>query len=145
MRDYLQRDIAIGDYVIGMQSNVSVPEVYVVEKFNPKTLKLREINTGDTKSKKSHEVILLSDEEVEYYTSRPIVDALGNKLEEGDVVVSGDGEYVDLYAWRVTEVYTTKVEVEAINKSWRCSQVRYGHDFVKVPAELVTFAMLKEE
>lgn len=144
MKDYLQQDLKVGDYVMGMQSQVSMPEVYEIMKFNPKTLKLRELNGEETKTKKSSEVILLTDEEVEYYTGRPVLDALGRKLEVGDIVVSGDGEYVDLYAWRILEIYTTKVKAEAINKSWRAIQVRYGHDFVKVPGELVTYAMLKE-
>ena len=144
MKDLFNQDIQQGDYVAAWPSNNGVPEIYEVVGFNPKTLKVRDINDSQIKSKSPEYVLLIPKEDVKNYIPAFVCDHFGKPLSVGDCVISSDAEYIDLRVMTVSVIFTTKVEVKYSKVYGRAGRdIRYGHDLIKVPEEMVTYSILK--
>lgn len=147
MKDFLNQELAVGDYVAGLYSANETPALFQVVGFTPKKIKLEPIeDASDSIMKFPHQLIKLDGDEVlKLFTQTP-KDALGQDLKIGDCVYGAASDYIDPVIFRIVHFVPTMAKLEKIyGDAYVHRYTRRTADLIKVDSKLLTMLCLTQE
>ena len=148
MKDFLNQELAAGDYVAGLYSGNETPALFKVIGFTPKKVSLSLIEDDDAKrSKFGRDLIKLDPATVLQQVALPFKDALGQELKVGDYAYGSAGEYIDPIIFKIIGFLPTKVLIKRVHgeMSYVHGNTRHPTDLIKVDGMLITMQKLKKE
>lgn len=145
MKDLLGLEIKVGDFVAGLESNNSTPELYSVQGFTPKMVNLSALSGPNYQMRKLPvDILVLDPDQVKERMAQPPKDLLGQDLNIDDYVVGSDGSYVDPVIYQITNFAAHCAYVESIGSN-TFGKVRVCTDLIKVNPVLITMMQLTKD
>ena len=148
MRDFLEQELAAGDYVAGLYSANETPALFRVVGFTPKKVKLTLIEDANAiRSKFGRDLIKLDPLVIDELLYQPPKDALGQDLKVGDYAYGSAGEYIDPVIFKIIGFLPTKALVKRVHGETHYihGNTRHTKDLIKVDGILLTMQKLKRQ
>ena len=148
MRDFLEQDIEVGEYVAGLYSGNETPALFQVVGFTPKKVKLSLIEDDDAiRSKFGRDLLKLDPLVIDELLYQPPKDALGQELKVGDYAYGSAGEYIDPVIFKIIGFFPTKVLVKRVHGETHYihGDTRHPTDLIKINGIMLTMQKLRKE
>jgi hypothetical protein len=147
LKDFLEQDLEIGDYVTALFSENETPFFFQIKSFTPKKVKLQSVDGVSAEiTKFPKDILKVESDAVEATLKEPPADALGQKLKVGDYVFGSDSSYIEPVIFEIKAFVPMVAILEKVyGEHYIRNNYRFTKDLIRIEPGLVTMCILKKE